>query len=69
MATDAAKAGELDLVKKALAQMFYVAERDAATHEAVLLLAKRGLRKEAIDMAKGITDYYIRNQALSELAQ
>jgi hypothetical protein len=69
VATDAAKAGEVEIAKRALAQMFELSERDTATHETVLLLVKRGLRKEAIGMAKGITDNSIRDQTLSELAQ
>ncbi len=69
VATDAAKAGEVVLAKQALAEMYYIAERDAATHDAAMLLQKRGMRKQAIEIAKGITDYTTRNQTLAELAQ
>jgi hypothetical protein len=33
------------------------------------LLAKRGQRKQAIELAKGISDYTVRDQTLSELAE
>jgi len=69
VAIDAAKAGEVVLTKQALGEMYYIAERDAATHDAAMLLEKRGLRKQAIEIAKGITDYTTRNQTLAELAQ
>ncbi len=67
IATDAAKAGEVEIVKKALAQMSE--NRNETTRQAALLLAKRGLRKQAIEIAKGINDNDSRNQTLSELAQ
>jgi hypothetical protein len=66
---DAAKAGEVDLVKDSLRQISNLTDRVQAAHEAVRLLAKRGLRKQAIEIAKTIEDVNIRNQALSELAQ
>ena len=69
VAADAAKAGEVEIAKKALAQMSDVDKRDAATHDTALLLAKGGLRKEAIEMARGISQPTIRDQTLSELAQ
>lgn len=69
IAIDAAKAGELEIAKKALAQMFYPDERNRATHDAALLLAKEGFRKQAIELAKTIGDYSMQNQTLSELAQ
>jgi len=69
VATDAAKAGDVEIVKKALGQMYDRTQRDEATHEAARQLADYGLRKQAIELAKGISDYTIRNQALTELAQ
>jgi uncharacterized membrane protein len=69
VAVAAANEAEVDIAKQALARMFYPAERDAAARETALLLAKRGLSKQAIEIAKGINDYTIRNQTLAELAQ
>ncbi len=69
VATDAARAGDVDIVNKALGQISDPTMRDETTHEAAGLLAKDGLRKQAIAMAKGITDDDIRNQALAELAK
>jgi len=69
VALDAAKAGQAEIVKKALAQMLDLSERSATTHDAALLLAKQGLRKPAIEMAKAIPDLNVRDQTLSELAQ
>jgi hypothetical protein len=69
VAADAAKARQVDIVKKSLGQMLDPTRRDVATHEAARLLAQRGLRKQAIEIAKGITDYTMRDQVLSELAK
>ncbi|HUC83971.1 MAG TPA: hypothetical protein VL970_02175, partial [Candidatus Acidoferrales bacterium] len=69
LAADAAKAGQVLLAKEALADMYNVTARDAATQAAAVLLAKHGLRKSAIEMAKGITDTTVRDQTLAELAQ
>ena len=69
VATDAARAGEVEIAKKALGLLSDQPTRDEVTHEAASLLAKRGLRKQAIEMAKGISDDTIRNQALAELAE
>ena len=69
VALDAARAGQAEIVKKALAQMLDLTERSATTHDAALLLAKQGLRKPAIEMAKAIPDLDVRDQTLSELAQ
>ena len=69
VATDAAKAGEVLLAKRALAEMYYPNDRDTATQDAVRILAKGGFRMQAIEMAKGITDYTMRNETLAELAQ
>jgi hypothetical protein len=49
--------------------MFDTSERTQTAHEAVRLLAARGLRKQALEIAKAIADVDVRNQALTELAQ
>jgi hypothetical protein len=69
VALAAAKAGEPDIVKKAIQQIFDRATRDETTHQAATLLAKHGLRKQAVDIAKGIADFSMRNRTLAELAQ
>jgi hypothetical protein len=69
VAADAAKAGEVDLVKDALRQMYENSRRNQAAHESALLLAKRGLREQAIEIARTINENTIRDQTLSELAQ
>jgi len=69
LASDAAKLGEADVVRNSLSQMIDQTRRDEATHEAVMLLAKRGLKKPAIDLAKGISEINLRDRTLVELAQ
>ena len=69
IATDAAKAGEVEIAKQALAQMFGLMKRDETANKSALLLAKCGLRKQAIEMAKEISNFTIRDRTLSELAQ
>jgi len=69
VATDAAKAGEVEIVISSLGQMHDQMKRDETTREAARLLAKHGLRKRAIELAKGIGDGVIRDQTLSELAE
>ena len=68
LSTDAAKAGEVDLVRNALQRISSIETRDQATLEAVRLLARRHLRRPAIDIAKTISSNEMRDQALSELA-
>jgi hypothetical protein len=69
VAADAAKAGQVDLVKDALRQMYENSRRNEAARESALLLAKHGLREQAIEVAKIINERDIRDQTLSELAQ
>ena len=69
LARDAAKSGEILLVKKSLQQMLGSTERDQAALESVRLLARKGLRKPAIELAKSIADGVVRDHALSELAR
>ena len=69
LAADAAKAGNAKVAGEALQKMFDSTARSQAALEAVRALAKRGMRKPAIEIAKTIPDFNIRDQALSELAQ
>ena len=69
LARDAAKAGEVEIVKNALGQIGDNEMRDQAALEAARLLAKRNLRKYGVEVAKSITSNEIRDQALSELAR
>jgi hypothetical protein len=66
---DAAAAGETAVVKSALQRIGGGIARDDAAREAALLLAKRGLRKEAVEIAKGISGSLMRDATLSELAR
>ncbi|HWW02444.1 MAG TPA: protein kinase [Candidatus Acidoferrum sp.] len=69
LATDAAKAGEVDLVRTSLQRIVDNVTRDQATLDSVRLLARRHLRKPAIEIARTITGNQLRDRALSELAQ
>jgi len=69
VAADAAKAGEVDLVKDSLRQMYETSRRNQAARESARLLAGRGLREQAIEIAQSINESSIRDQTLSELAQ
>ncbi|HXS69743.1 MAG TPA: protein kinase [Candidatus Polarisedimenticolia bacterium] len=67
--TDAARAGEVEIVKQALNQFHDFYARNQAALEAVRLLANRGMKKQALEIAKTINDASMRDQALAELAQ
>ena len=69
IAVDAAKGGVIEIAKTALSQIDDQHEQDETAHEVGGLLSKRGLKKQAIEIAKAISDPDVRNQALSELAQ
>jgi hypothetical protein len=69
VARDAAKAGEAEIVRKAIGNMIGNNSRDATAHEAALLLAKAGQRKAAVEIAKSIFGNTTRDQTLSELAK
>jgi hypothetical protein len=69
VARDSAKAGEVELVQNSLEQMAASWARDGAARESALLLARRGLRKPAIEIAKSITSNPVRDQVLTELAK
>jgi len=68
VAADAARAGEVETVKKALGQISDNVMRDQATLNSARMLARRGLRKQAIEIAKTISGNTVRDTALSELA-
>jgi hypothetical protein len=69
VAADAAKAGEAEIVSNAIEQIGASSYRDQAALDSVRLLAKRGLRKEAIRIAQRISGTSTRDLALTELAQ
>jgi hypothetical protein len=66
---DAAKAGDVEIVKAALAKINDPDAYDTAAHDAAGTLNQAGMRKEAIAIAKGIHDTDIRDKVLTELAQ
>jgi len=68
VAIDAARAGEIDTVNAAIDQIGNLIARDQASLDSIRLLAKRGLRKEAIQIAQRISNSITRDLALSELA-
>ncbi|MGO8696399.1 MAG: protein kinase domain-containing protein [Limisphaerales bacterium] len=68
VAVDAAKTGDIELVNNALRQMRDFNQRNQAARESALQLAKHGLRMQAIDIAKDISDGNLRDQTLTELA-
>jgi predicted Ser/Thr protein kinase len=69
IATDAAKGGELAIIETSLRKMSDSTTRSHTAHESARILAKRGLRKQAIKIAKAISDPDVRDEALAELAQ
>jgi hypothetical protein len=69
IATDAAKASNAKIAGDALNQIYDFTTKSQTALDVVRVLAKRGLKKQALTIAKGIDDYTIRDQALSELAQ
>ncbi len=69
LAEDAAKAGEVKIVKSALDGMMDGGRRDTATSASALLLAKAGFLKPAIELARVIADDDLRDKTLAELAQ
>jgi predicted Ser/Thr protein kinase len=69
VAKDAAIAGETELVKQALRRIGSTEIRDESAYATAVALAKRGLRKPAIDIAKTIASNETRDRALAELAK
>jgi predicted Ser/Thr protein kinase len=68
IATDAAKEGNVKIAGDALHQIYDFNTKSQTALAVVRALANRGLKKQALTIAKGIDDYTIRDQALSELA-
>jgi predicted Ser/Thr protein kinase len=69
VARDAARAGQGEIAKNAIGQIFGNTTRDEAAHDSAILLAKGGNRKAAIEIARGIFGNTTRDQTLSELAR
>jgi len=69
LAADAAKAGEVELVRSALEGIVESGMRNRAALDSARLLARRHLRRQGIEIARTITDSGMRDRALSELAQ
>jgi predicted Ser/Thr protein kinase len=69
IAIDAAKAGDAKIAGAALNEIYDFTMKSQTALEVVRMLAKRGLKKQALTVAKGIDDYTLRDRALSELAQ
>ena len=69
LATDAARAGEVELVRTSLQRITDMDGRNQAAVASARLLVRRHLRKQAIEIAKSITDIDLRDRTLSELAQ
>jgi len=69
LAVDAAKAGDVEIVKSALEHISDGNQHDIAAHDAALLLAKAGYRAQAINIAQGIGFSNIHDQTMAELAQ
>jgi hypothetical protein len=69
LATNAASAGNAKVTGDSLRQINDFTLKSQTGLDAVRLLAKRGLRKDALAITRQIEDFTIRDQALSELAQ
>jgi hypothetical protein len=69
LATDAARIGEVELIKASLQGTVDTAMRDRAALDSARLLARGTLKRQAIEIAKTITNNEMRDLALSELAQ
>jgi hypothetical protein len=69
VALDAARTGHADVVRDALATIISTNAKNDAAHAAALALAKRGMRKQAIDIATQITASYQRDATLAEIAK
>jgi serine/threonine protein kinase len=68
VAADAAKGGEVTILRRALGQITNPTQRDDVAHESTRLLSKQGLRRQAIDVARTIINPTRRDQTMSELA-
>ncbi|MCU0787796.1 MAG: hypothetical protein MUC91_06335 [Verrucomicrobia bacterium] len=69
LAREAAVAGEVALTKKALADIISFNFRDGAATHAARALARRGMRTEALEVARTISSFTNRDAVLGELAQ
>jgi hypothetical protein len=69
IATDAARVGDVKVVQQTVEQISSIPDHDSTIHKAALLLAKRGMRKQAVDFAKEMNIISERDETLSELAQ
>ena len=69
IAVDAAQAGAAEIARQTIQEMMSMSLRDETMQKTALVLAKHGLRKQAIEMAKGIANTATRDQTLAELAQ
>lgn len=67
--TAAAKAGEVEILMSSLPQITDFTKQNQTAYESVRLLANRGMRKQALEIAKAIGDPNLRDRALSDLAQ
>jgi hypothetical protein len=69
VAVCAADMGQAGIVKEALSQMVQISERDDTARQAVHMLAMRGQRHEALEIAKTIGNAAVRDATLADLAQ
>jgi predicted Ser/Thr protein kinase len=69
VAKDAARQGQPEIVQRAIQSLTAPFTRDDVSRECALLLAKRGFRKQAVDIAKNITTSSTRDQTLLDLAK
>ena len=69
IAVDAAKCGNFDLSKRAVEQIVSYPVRDDAAFAACQALVRRGMRNEAAEMARMITSFPRRDEALREVAK
>ena len=69
VAKDAAREGDVDLVRQALEAINTFTRRDEAAGESARLLNSHGLRTEAIEIAKTMNNWTTRDQVLAELAK
>ena len=69
LATDAAKIGVVDLVTTSLPRITDITARDQASLDSARILARGQHKRQAIEIAKRISDIGMRDLALSELAQ
>jgi hypothetical protein len=69
IATDAAKAGDVEIATSALHEISNGATRENSAEQAVTLLARKGLRRDALNLAQEISNQTTRNRVLEELAK